>query len=302
VTLARTSLEIQLKTCDVFGSLVLGSGNPSFTFNYPPNIIIHSGGVLQDLTSSKQIYIPPSSLVTLYPGGALSSAGTILQTFSSLPAASSAGASVALPLSGPFTCGILPDGTLRSFNKVTFITTMSGDFTSGSTFLGGMAPTAEISSLVDGCGIDVPKGFTLSTADLNGVLNMKIDVITVLLGGILQLCTPGSKSGFKFMYRVQLLIWGQLSSVCGGGGIFLPPGSAMNFYPGGKFISLESTFIQVFDITSGLNIGTELLLDILINGPYFITISLSGDISISIIGMKGFQKCVFNPSLTLNLF
>ena len=58
MTLARASLEIRMKTCNVFGSLVLGSGSPSFTFNYPPNIIIHSGGVLQDLTSSKLVAEP----------------------------------------------------------------------------------------------------------------------------------------------------------------------------------------------------------------------------------------------------
>ncbi|CAF5125505.1 unnamed protein product, partial [Rotaria socialis] len=55
--------------------------------------------------------------------------------------------------SGPFTCGMLADGSIQTYNSVTAIAVMSGDFTAAGTFLGGFAPSADICS--GGCGIQV---------------------------------------------------------------------------------------------------------------------------------------------------
>ncbi|CAF5054763.1 unnamed protein product, partial [Rotaria socialis] len=91
------------------------------------------------------------------------------------------------------------------------------------TFLGGFAPSEDICS--GGCGIQVIKGVTLSTAGLNGVLNIKITSIAVAIGATFQLGTPGASTGFKFKFPITLSIFGGMSFVCSGGYIMLPPGS-----------------------------------------------------------------------------
>lgn len=284
VTLARSVFELKLKTCDIFGSLVLGSNSSSFTFNYPPNIIVHSDGILQDMTTNKRLIVPVLSLITLHPGGKLSGSGTVLQIYTKTSGIIQLGSTVALALSGPFTCGILSSGVPLSFNKVTFIAVQSGNFKAGSTYLGGLAPTNDICTLVGGCGVSIGPGVTLSTGDLDGELNINIDEITVDSTAILSLGTAGSSGGFKFRYPLQLKIYGQLAYACLGGGIYIPTASAINFYLGSRMTSTVSVFIQVYNTLTGANIGLRRILGLSVFGPMFFTISITGTISISIVG------------------
>ncbi|CAF3938350.1 unnamed protein product, partial [Rotaria sp. Silwood1] len=63
-----------------------------------------------------------------------------------------AGASFTLTsATGPFTCGMLPDGSIETYDSVTAIAINSGDCTAAGTFLGGFAPSADICS--GGCGV-----------------------------------------------------------------------------------------------------------------------------------------------------
>lgn len=189
--------------------------------------------------------------------------------------------------SGPLTCAVLPSGQLLSFNTVTVIAIQSGSFTSGLTFLGGVAPTSASCSASSPCDLYVSSGVTLSTSDLNGELDMNFETITVALGGILQLGTSGSSTGFKFKYPVKLNIFGKLSFFgIAGAGIYLPFGSTFNLMPGSSFASEVITFIQVYSIITGLNVGTPFTLPMSLDGPYYVTISSGGLISLSITGMK----------------
>ncbi|CAF3340232.1 unnamed protein product, partial [Rotaria socialis] len=148
---------------------------------------------------------------------------------------------------GTFTCGMLADGSIETYSSVTAIAINSGGFKAARTFLGGFAPSADICS--GGCGVQVIGGVTLSTTDLNGVLNLKITSITVAIGAIFQLGTPGASTGFKFKFPIKLSILG--------------------------------VSIEIFDPLTGFAIGPLQALGTLISGGTFtLTISASGSVTI----------------------
>ena len=280
VTLARSELEIRAKKFDVFGTLALGLGSATFKFLFPTNILIRAGGILQDLTAEKRILVPAGSLVTILPGGRVSSSTTVLQTFS----ATGLGASVVLPSSGPFTAGVLASGVILSYNKVTFIAIASGGFTSGGTFLGGEPPSADICSSTVACGVAVTAGVTLSTADLNGKLDLNIDLISVVAGAVLELGTPGSSAGFTFNSKIKLDVLGKLAAVFSGGSIRLPVGSLFSINDGAAFTSVSGSSIQIFDPSTGGNIGAPVDLPTSFSGPKFFQVSASGSITVTATG------------------
>lgn len=277
LTLARSELPVKVTKFDVFGSLALGSGSATFKFLFATNLLIRSGGTLQDLTGEKRLLVPAGSLVTILPGGSVSSSVTVLQTFS----ASGVGASVVLPSSGPFTGGVLASGEILSYNKVTFIAIASGGFTAGGSFLGGAAPSADICSSSVACGVAVTAGVTLSTADLNGSLDLNIDLISVAAGAVLELGTPGSSAGFKFSNKIKLDVLGTLAAVFSGGGVRLPVGSLFSINNGASFTSVSGTFIQIFDPITGGNIGSPVSLPASLSGPQFFQVSPSGTIIVT---------------------
>ncbi|CAF4302230.1 unnamed protein product, partial [Adineta steineri] len=205
-------------------------------------------------------------------GGGFGAKGTALQ----IVQGGVAGASFTLTsATGPFTCGMLPDGSIETYDSVTAIAINSGDFTAAGTFLGGFAPSADICS--GGCGIEVISGVTLSTAGLNGALNFDITSITVATGATFQLGTPGASTGFKFSSAVTLSISGHMSFVGSGGYIRLPPGSDFNITAGGAFSSAMSVSIEIFDLLTGLAIGPLQTLGTLISGGTFtLSVSASG--------------------------
>ena len=222
---------------------------------------------IQDLTSNHQIHFPEDSLITTYSGGLFGSAGTAFQ---------GVGNSMTGPsTSGPFTCGVLPSGVVVCFPRITFIAIQNGGFGSGASYLGGLAPSDDVCS--GGCGVYVAAGVTLSTADLNGELDLNIVEIDVAAGGFFELGTPGSNNGFKFKHGVTINVLGTLSFVASGGGIYMIGGngitSSINILTGGEFTSVVVTFIQEYDILTGANIGPPFILATIIIGPDCMTVS-----------------------------
>ena len=76
--------------------------------------------------------------------------------------------------------------------------------------------------------------------------------------------------------------------MCGtsGAGIYIPTSSAVDFYGGSAFTSQVVTFIQVYNSATGANIGSSMTLSISFSGPYYITISSNGTISVSVTSMN----------------
>ena len=287
VSFARAALTFPLARIDVFGNIGFGAGSSSFQFNFPIIIAVRAGGGIQDSTSGKLFLFSAGSLLNIFTGGSFASVGTVVQTSGSSGSGSSFQVTSA---SGPFTYGILPDGSVVGFPRITFIAIQSGGFTSGGTYLGGGAPSDDDCS--SGCGIDVLSGVTLSTDDLNGALTLNIVQIDIVIGAQLELGTHGSNAGFRFSVPITLNVFGSIGFVCSGGGLIIPVGnglgSAINIFNGGIFTSTVVTFLQVTNVVTGVFIGSPFVLALIINGPFFITISADGTISVSTIGTKEF--------------
>ena len=271
----QLTININVITVASGGQCALGTSdvNTGFTFNFPISFIVQTGGLIQDQTPLHQIYCPHGSAFTFYSGQAFIGANTYIYTYTTLPATASLGTSYIFgsSVSGPFTFGILLDGTTQQFNQITFIAATSGSILSAGTYLNGIAPTISICS--GGCGLYVASGCTLTTGDLGGTLNINFNVITIIFGAIFQLNTV-VVSGFTFTYALVINNYGILQDMGGNnGGIFVAAGSSINIFAGGSFTSVVSATLYVISFTSQFFLGT------LIDGPYFIFISLTGVIS-----------------------
>jgi hypothetical protein len=275
-----------MRKCDIYGTLILGSSiSDSFTFLFASNIIVHGGGILQDQTNGHVFLLPERSLLTIYPNGLFVGLETKITTYSTSPTPIQGTNSIVLGsrVNGPFTCGILPGGTIQTYNEVTYIVLQSGDFQVDSCWLGGIAPMADICNLVGGCGISVSTGCQLSTASLNGELDIDINEIFIAVNAMLRLGTPGSRAGFKFKFPAKIDCHGMLVDDTGStGGILFPMGSALNFFLGGSFSSTVATFLRFYDLTSGAILPGPISLSPSFHGPFYIVILVTGSISISI--------------------
>ena len=190
---------IQLGTSGISGG---------FTFNFAVAITIQSGGSCQDQTSSHQIYFPINSVSTFYSGAIFVGVNTVIQTYTSLPATGSLGVSYTIgsSISGALTIGVISTTSIVTFPKVTFIATVSGSIISGSTYLGGTAPTADLcASIVGRCGLYVAPACSLNTIGISNQLNININVITVSNGGTFVIGTTDVSGGFTFNLELVLL-------------------------------------------------------------------------------------------------
>jgi hypothetical protein len=115
---------------------------------------------------------------------------------------------------------------------------------------------------------------------------MQFDLIYVASGATLQSGTPGSSAGFRFIYPIQLDVNGTAAFVGAEGGIYIPENSAINLFSGSTSASVVVTFFQVYNPSTNANVGQPLPVPTSFSGPSFITISATGVISISTIGMN----------------
>jgi hypothetical protein len=285
VTFTGEILDINVQTLTVAGTFAIASSaSVGFTFQFAINIIVQAGGIFQDQTTAHQLFFLAGSLCTFYPGTSFFGGSTVVFTYQTLPATGSLGANYTFGsfLSGPFTFGILLDGSILTFAEVTFIVEQSGDFTGNSSWLGGSVPTNDVCSLFGGCNLYIGTGFNLSTASLNGQLDVNLKEITVANGGVFELGAAGFNISFKFLFTVVLDCYGYLVDVSSGdSGIYLPFGSDFNLYAGGFFISQVSTFLYAYNTTSGETSGAPVSLPISLSGPYTVEISTSGEISVN---------------------
>ena len=285
VTLPKPVLDLNMTKCDIYGSLILGSASSqSFTFLYASNIIVYRNGTIQEKTAGRQLISPDGTILTIYPNGSFIGDNTEIISLVALRSENQATnrLTIGSNFRGPYTCGVLPGNKIQNFNKVTSMVASSGSFDAPGTWLGGIAPIPSVCDLVGGCGMSISSTYTLSTTALNGVLKTNFDEITVAAGASFQLGAPGLDIGFKFAFTLKLNCYGTLQDVTGGtGGIFLPTGSSLNLFSGAKFLSQVPTFLHVYDLATGATVGTPLTLSASFGGPYFISVSTAGQISVS---------------------
>ncbi len=261
--------------------IIAPSISGGFTFQFAINIIVQAGGTFQDQTTAHQLFFLAGSLCTFYPGASFIGSSTVVYTYQSLPATGSLGANYKFgsSFSGPFTFGILLDGSIQTFAKVTFIAAISGSFTETNTWLGGIVPNESICSLVGGCGLYISSGCVLSTASLNGQLNINFNLITISSGGTFELGAADCLCGFRFQFEFRFDIYGILKYLpLNTDGIFLPIGSAFNFYAGASFASSSSITLTTYDTATNVIVGAGISISSSFSGPYFALISENGDI------------------------
>lgn len=277
ISLSGLSFGINVAQWDLSGTLVLGQGSDGFTFTNPLNMIVRAGAAINDLTTGHRITLPRKSGIMVLKGATFGAIGTLLRLSGSV------GADGSLTLSsiaGPFTVGGFGNGMLKLYNRLTFLVGQSGRFTSPDTFLGGFCPGAQLCA--DGCDIEVQSGATLSTDDLNGVLNFPVGTISTLLGGGLELGTVGLNTGFQFSSAINLNLFGGLKFTASGGFLRFPGSSNFNLREGGWFSSGISAGIQIFNPLTGANIGNPFLLGTrLAGGSFLLGFALDGTMSSS---------------------
>jgi hypothetical protein len=278
------TLDIDLQTLIIEGTFIIQStGGVGFTFTSAVNIIIRAGATLDDETDNHQIYCLAGSVFTFYAGASFTGNSTKVSIYKSIPASGSLGANFTLGsnVSGPFTLGILLDGSIETLTRVTFIARQNGSFVVSSTWLGGVVPTATACAS-DGCGLLIAPGVSLSTESLNGELNINFTVVMVRAGATFKLGAVGLTTGFRFRFRVLFVCYGILQDATeSAGGIFLTSGSNFNLFGGGSFSSRVSTFLFVYNVETGVTIGTGLALNMSISGPYFVSVSNTGEITVN---------------------
>ena len=280
ITFTGATLDIDLQTLTIDGTFILiSTGSVGFAFTSAVNIIIRKGAFLRDQTDNNQIYCLAGTVFTFYTGATFIGSSTRVSIYRFIPVLGSLGASFTFgsSLSGPFTFGVLLDGTIQTFTRVTFITRQSGSFSLDSTWLGGLGPTADICAS-DECGLYIASGTSLSTETLGGVLIINFSVISVSACATFQLGVPGLLTGFRFRFQVLFLCYGTLQDVTGtAGGIFLTVSSNFNFFADASFFESGNDMVVSSTIrATGATIGTGLRLNRTFNGPYFVSVSITG--------------------------
>ena len=265
------------------GTFVISS-TAGFTFKYAINIIIEDGGSFQDQTATHILYFFAGSLCTFYPQASFVGSGTVIYQFTALPASANLGASFTLggSFTGAYTFGVLLSGGIQYFNSIAFIARISGSFTDGATWLGGLAPTVDFCNLVGGCGLYIPSGCSLLTASLSGRLDIKFAWITVASGGTFSLGALDWTGGFRFMFGFIFNIYGTLNFLSTtGGSIYLPYGCGFNYYTGASFLSSLTINLRGFDVTLGDVDGTLVVpLSALFNAPYYVLVAKDGHVEV----------------------
>ena len=280
VTFTGSLLSVNVITLTIDGVFQVSStGATGFAFGFLINIMIRNGGSFQDQTDNNRIYCRPDSIFTFLAGGTFSGLDTVVSTYTgALP---SAGVGTTFTLgssrSGPYTFAVSVDGSIQTYDSIMCQVRASGSFTSGFTWLGGIAPSFDFCNSVGGCGLNILTGFTLSTASLNGELNIPFNSITVSAGSFFQLGTPGLIGGFRFRFGTTLGIFGSLQySSADAAGIFIPFGSQFNFFAGASFSSGFTVPVSIFDPATSAVTGSSLNLTDGYSSPIFINVSNTG--------------------------
>ncbi|CAF4203673.1 unnamed protein product [Rotaria magnacalcarata] len=113
---SQTGLTINILSMRVYGTLQIGSSINSslttFTFQYPVNMMIFKGGVLQDLTLHHRWSVSSNTIITIYYGGSfISSQPTTL-----ISNTNNSTATFNSSISGPYTITVDLQGKIQNYS------------------------------------------------------------------------------------------------------------------------------------------------------------------------------------------
>jgi hypothetical protein len=109
-------LTINILSMRVHGTLQIGSPINSslttFTFQYPTNVMIFSGGVLQDLTSTHRWFVSSNTIITIYNDGSFTSSQptTLISNFNNSTETFNSS------INGPYTITIDLQGKIQNYS------------------------------------------------------------------------------------------------------------------------------------------------------------------------------------------
>ena len=243
------------------------------------NIIIEAGGTLYDQTKQHKWNLLSGSLCTFHPSSSFTGNNTVAHQYTFGTGGITLGGSYTFGSSilGPFTFGILFNGEIQTFGRVTCIAGKSGGFKSRGTWLGGIVPTVDFCDFIGGCGLYVSSGCDLDTSELNGQLDINFNDISIASGGSCSLGRRGAGGGFRFKHQCSFNCRGKLNFLSSSGGIYLPWGSACNFFNGAQISSDIAVDIRTYDVKVG---GLGSLISSLtssFSGSLYASVSLDGE-------------------------
>lgn len=285
----QSSLTINIQSIRVFGILQIGSPTNSslttFTFQYPTNIMIFKGGILQDLTTTHVWTVTTNTIITIYNGSSFNSLQNLklnsnfnnsTETFNS-------------SINGPYTITIDLQGKIQNYSckkkrekkkksyfylclAITFAPCVSGDFGLNSTWLGGLAPTIDRCSPNDGgCNMIIPQNFNITRTNNQSTING----VNIYVYGLFEI---SSWATYSFLYPIHFFIYnGGIFKDSTVNGFFLNINTSFDIDNGGLFITKNPTYINSY--FQNVAISQIALNNSRINGPYSIVIYSNGTIN-----------------------
>jgi hypothetical protein len=244
------------------------------------NFLIGSGGSLVDQIENHRMYCLGGTVFTFTEGSSFTGSDTLVFVYTSLPAAGSAGGSFSLgsTLNGPYTYGILVDGSIQSFSSVMCIVAASGGFNDPNSWLGGVIPSITFCAGVGGCGLYIPTGIRFTTGALNGRLEIQFILITVSVGASFQLGDGDLEGSFRFVFSVVFAIYGEINILSKGrGGILLPFSSQFNCYPGSSVAAASDIVLEIYNPIDGQTVGDAIPVAVGVTEGFFVDVTESGE-------------------------
>ena len=241
------------------------------------NIVVAAGGSFKEETSGHQILFTTGSFFTLSAGASFTGTNTIAMQYpgGSGTITPSDQYTIGSSVSGPFTLVTLLTGKIQTFTAVTCVAGSSGDFLSAAVWLGGVIPTADFCDAIGGCSLHIPDGVSVTTAGLDGELNINFKNIEILSGGSFGF----DSMTFKFKYPLRFDLHGELAINSLGVSFYLPWGSALNLFSGCSFSNGVGALIFSYDGESTTTSAAVNVFTFLFSGEYFASISLTGTVT-----------------------
>jgi hypothetical protein len=271
-------------TFHIYGTFTVVSSS-EFRFSFSFTFIVYGTGSFTTDIANSEILCLTDSVFLFYPGGSFSGSSTkiIKYVLEGVTIIRGESQDIGSSITGPFTCGILLDGTIKVFLRVMFIVRQSGTFSATTSWISGFNPTADLCLAIEACGVYVPTGIDLDTQGLGGSLSIKITLIIVEKGARFILIPSVTNLRFTFQFSFVFNIYGtlkfQASVSVGNGSIYVVGGTDLNFYEGGTFESDIFINLFVYNIITSEIIGIGISWGFSFLGPRFFIILIDGTIT-----------------------
>ena len=282
VTLNQPILELNVEKFDVYGKMIIGSGeNDDFMFMHATSMTVFNSGIVEDRTRQHKIFVPKETLWRFYPQAtAIGTSLTLISfTMQGSTVINDRSALIEFNFQGSFTCGISTSGRIDVIKKFVWLLKSSGDFSDDSIYLGNEAPSESICESIDECELRITDGHTLTTESLQGEMKVKFSRIEVSSGASFHI-GGSTSSSFKFLNQLALVVTngGNLDCKASGNEISFMEGTLMKIHPGAKLIGTNVKISTLTHSGSSIQVGSSVTIGSNVEGPYTCAINMGDNI------------------------